>query len=178
MLFKFYHADRAGLLKEETEVTLCERQLSPFGRVYWDDIVRKRSDGIQLSPNAQREFLIEEIRRTEFSYATSRLQCFFGANYLDEAVRFAKSIVPVPDKPVSIYEVYASKFVSLDMNLIDSSLSDPDFSENIRRYWRRVISNHGPLSGNRKGPNIEVLLDLPVRIGKRVVEVNVVGQST
>jgi hypothetical protein len=113
MLFKFYHADRAGLLKEEMEVTLCERQLSPFGRVYWDDIVRKRSDGIQLSQNGQREFLIEEIRRTEFPHATSRLQCFFGANYLDEAVRFAKSIVPVPDKPISIYEVYASKFVSL-----------------------------------------------------------------
>lgn len=176
MLFKFYHADRGGLLGEQTEVQLCERQLSPFGRVYWDDILRHQSGGIQLSLAAQRESLIEEIRRTDYPHATSRLQCFFDANYLEEAIRFARSIVPVPERPISIYEVYASKFVSLDMNHIDSSPSDPEFIENVHRYWRRVISNHGPPSGNRRGPNIEVLMDLPVQVGTKVLEVNVHGQ--
>ena len=172
MLFKFYHADRGGLLREQMEVQLDERQLSPFGRVYWDDIFRHRSDGIPLSLAAQREFLIEEIRRNDYPHATSRLQCFFGANYLEEAVRFASSIVPVPERSISIYEVHASKFVSLDMNHIDSSPSDVEFINNVHRYWRRVISNHGPPSGNRRGPNIEVLMDLPLQIGAKVLEVD------
>lgn len=173
MLFKFYHADRRGFLTEGMELNLCERQLSPFGRVYWDDICRHKSDGIQLSSAAHREFLVEEVRTNELPHAVSRLQCFFGANYLEESVRFARAIVPIPDRPISIYEVYAAKFVTLDMNLIDLSPSDPEFTQHVQWYWRRVISNHGPLSGNRKPPNLEVLMQFPVRVGKKVSEVNV-----
>lgn len=171
MEFKFYHADRMGHLSEGQAVNLCERGLSPFGRTYCDEIYRHKSTGAELNPTAYREFMVEEIRAANYDhFAVSRFQCFFGANYIEEAIRFAKSILPIPEKPIPIFEVFASTFVTLDMNLIDTPQDDPEFVENIHRYWKRVISNSGPPSGNRRPPTLEVLMRLPVRIGK-VVEI-------
>lgn len=171
-MFRFFHADRRGQLVENTQLDLDERKLSPFGRVYWDDINNHRSDPNKLSKAAQREYIVEEIRKAELPHALSRFQCFFGANYVEDAVRFAKSIEPIPKLPVGIYEVFATQFITLDMNHIDIDPSDPDFAQYVRWYWRRVISNHGPPSGNRKAPNLEVLMHFPVRVGRRIMEVN------
>lgn len=171
-MFRFYHADRRGQLVENTELQLPQSGLSLFGQVYWNDINTHQYDTSQLSKAAQREFIVEEIRKTEYPHAASRFRCFFGANYVEDAVRFAKSIEPVPEQSIGIYEVFATTFVTLDMNHIDVDPSDPDYIQNVHRYWRRVISNHGPSSGNRKAPNLEVLMQFPVRIGRKVMEVN------
>jgi hypothetical protein len=171
-MFRFYHADRRGQLVENTELQLPQSGLSPFGQVYWNDINTHQDNPSQLSKAAQRESIVEEIRKANYPHAVSRFQCFFGANHVEDAVRFAKLIEPVPEHSIGIFEVFATAFVTLDMNHIDVDPSDPDYIQYVHWYWRRVISNHGPPSGNRRAPNLEVLMQFPVRIGRRVMEVN------
>jgi len=165
-LHKFYHVDRFKQLKEGDVLQLNERNLSRFGSIYWDAITTKLFN--QMTDAEQREFLLEDIKQgSKYAAYISRMQAFFGSNSLEDAKRFYEAINPKQDHPVPVYEVFASKFWSLDMNWLD--FSNPNLAE--RRadcvdYWHARISNHNPESGDRRGPLLEVMMALPVTVGK------------
>lgn len=164
-MHKFYHADRNASLVEGQEINLDENQLSRFGEEYWPVISQR--DISKMNEAQLREFHLEEIRKeATFSAYTSRLQCMFGANSLDDAIWFAKSIIPVPDKPIPIIEIYSEKFWSLDMNWLDYKCSCEQSIAYYRKYWYAEISNHCPKEGERKPPKLEVLIALPAKAGK------------
>jgi len=166
-MHKFYHADRAHSLQEGQVITLDENELSRFGAEYWPAISSK--DISEMNEAQLREFHLEEIRKESiFSTYTSRLQSIFGANSIEDAVWFAKSITPVPNLPIPIIEIYAQKFWSLDMNWLDFECSHEKSIRYYRKYWYAEISNHAPPQGERKPPKLEVLMALPVTVGKVV----------
>lgn len=163
----FYHVDRARTLAEGQEIVLDSRGLSRFGAVYWDAINRKPVE--EMSDAEQREYLLEQIKQEDkFSLYTSRMQAIFGANSIEEARRFALSIEPRPGQKVPIYEIYASKFWTLDMNWLDYSTDHENRLKHFREYWYAAISNHNPADGKRKQPALEVLIALPARVGQVV----------
>lgn len=165
---RFFHIDRQKALAEGQEITLDDRKLSRFGAVYWDAIHAKRFD--EMSHAEQRERLLEDFHNeSRFSVYTSRMQAFFGVNTLDDARRFAEKIEPKPDYKVPVFEVFASTFWTLDMNWLDYNTTDHETRLTYcRNYWYAAISNHNPEAGERKPPHLEVLMALPVRIGKIV----------
>ncbi|WP_143192548.1 hypothetical protein [Pseudomonas sp. BTN1] len=166
-IHRFYHADRWQGLTEGQTIELDSRGLSRFGSIYWDAICTKPFDS--LTDAEQREFLLEQTRSLPvFSeHRCSRFQSMFGALSIEDAKRFVDTILPRPER-VPIYEVFASSFCTLDMNWLDYA-SDVDTSiQNRRNYWYAEISNHNPETGDRKLPLLEVLMQLPVRVGKLV----------
>lgn len=148
-------------------IHLDERGLSRFGAVYWDAITTKSFD--QLNEAQQREALLEEIKREpRFNLYVSRMQAFFGANTLEDARRFYEKFEPRQPFSVPVYEVFASSYWSLDMNWLDYSAEHEQRVRYLREYWYATISNHNPENGERKPPLVEVLMALPVTIGKIV----------
>lgn len=167
-MHRFYHIDRERQLTEGKVINLDDRGLSRFGSVYWDAISTKPFEA--LNDAEQRECLLEQIKQEpNFSLYASRMQAFFGANTLEDAKRFAEKIVPKPVEKIPIFEVFASTFWTLDMNWLDY-VSDPETRiRNLRDYWYATISNHNPSTGERKPPHLEVMMALPITIG-RIVE--------
>lgn len=164
---RFFHVDRYKHLIEGQEVKPDERGLSRFGAVYWDAICSKPFES--LNESEQREYLLETIRNEpEFGAYTSRMRSFFGANSIEEAKRFADKIEPRSTEKVPVFEVFASKFWTLDMNWLDYSTDPEQRIRYLREYWYAAISNHNPEVGERNSPHLEVLMELPVRVGKVV----------
>lgn len=164
---RFYHVDRHKQLTEGQVVRLDDRGLSSFGACYWDAVSTKPFG--ELTDAEQREFLLEQIRcEPKFSQYTSRMQAFFGANTILDARRFYEKVEPKQATPVPIYEVYASNYWSLDMNWLDYTTDHEKRVRYLREYWYAAISNHNPESGERRLPLLEVLMALPVTIGKVV----------
>lgn len=166
-IHRFYHADRELTLAEGQTIELNSQGLSRFGCIYWKTILTAPFD--RMNNSEQREHILESIRREpEFSVYPSRMQAFFGANSIEEARRFIDSIVPRPEHKIPVFEVFASSFWTLDMNWLDY-ISDPEtriyFS---RQYWYAAISNNNPEEGERKPPLLEVMMELPVKVGKIV----------
>ena len=162
----FYHADRYGSLKEKQEILLNDKNLSYFGDAYWNALQTKRVDEMNVSE--RREFLLEQIRREpRYSAYSSRMQSIFAANTIPEAILFANSIIPRPDYPIPIIEVFADRFWSLDSNWLDYN-NDSMTYEYYRNYWEAKISNHCPLDGERRPPRLEVMIALPATTGKIV----------
>jgi hypothetical protein len=174
--FVFYHADRYASLKEDQLLELDEHNLSRFGKTYWPIISQNSFD--ELSDAAQREFLLEEIRRNQPRYSpyTSRLQSIFAANTVAEAIVFAQSIIPQPTAPIPIIEIYADRFWTLDSNWLD--FEDPSRrTERYAKYWEGLISNHRPATGERRAPRLEVMIALPAITGKIVHVVDPLSQE-
>lgn len=164
---RFFHVDRYKLLTEGQEVKLDERGLSRFGTVYWDSIRSKPFEA--LNDSEQREYLLEAVRNEpKFSAYVSRMRGFYGTNSIEEAKRFLEKIEPRPAEKVPVFEVFATKFWTLDMNWLDYSTSPEQRMCYLREYWYAAISNHNPEAGERKPPLLEVLMELPVRVGKVV----------
>jgi len=69
---------------------------------------------------------------------------------------------------VPVFEVFASKYWSLDMNWLDYMTGHDQRVNYLRDYWLASITNHNPETGMRRPPQIEVLMALPVKIGKVV----------
>ena len=166
-IHRFYHADRDLKLTEGQTIELDSRGLSRFGSVYWDAIQTVPFE--KMSDPEQREYLLEHIKREPmFSAYTSRMQGFFGANSVGDATRFVEKAVPRPEHKVPIFEVYSSMFWTFDMNWLDY-VTDPDTRAHYcREYWYTAITNHNPDVGDRRPPLIEVLMQLPVKVGKIV----------
>ncbi len=166
-LHRFYHADRWQTLIEGQTVELDSRGLSRFGSVYWDAIHTKPFDN--LNDAERREFFLEQTRSLPMfrEQRPSRLQSMYGANSIDEVKRFVNTIIPRPEK-TPIFEVFASSFTTLDMNWLDYVSDTNTYIQNRRNYWYGEISNHNPEIGKRKLPMLEVLMQLPVKVGKIV----------
>jgi hypothetical protein len=164
----FYHVDRSQQLQEGQVLELDSNKLSKFGNVYWHVIKNKPVH--ELSDAERREMLLEEIRRTHLNrdFYESRMRCFFGANSIEDAKRFHHQVGDKPPHAVPIYEVTASRFWSLDMNWLDFVVDDRMQRENMRRYWYGEITNHNPENATRQPPLLEVMMSLPVTIGKIV----------
>lgn len=166
-LHRFYHADRDLKLTEGQTIELDSRGLSRFGSVYWDAIQTLPFE--KMSDAEQREYLLEHIKQEPiFAAYTSRMQTFFGANSIEEAKRFVEKIVPRPDHEIPIFEVFSSMFWTLDMNWLDYVTDHNTRVRNSREYWYAAISNHNPEKGERRPPLLEVLMELPVKVGKIV----------
>jgi len=164
-LHRFYHADRELKLTEGQTIELDSRGLSRFGSVYWDAIHTVPIE--KMNEAEQREFLLEQTRSLPvfMEHRPSRLQSLFGAISIEDARRFVDTIVPKAVR-TPIFEVFASSFSTLDMNWLDYA-SDPEmYIQNRRSYWYGEISNHNPEIGDRKPPMLEVLMQLPVKVGK------------
>lgn len=180
--FKFYHADRAGTLHEGMTILPDGEGLSRFGRKYSGYF------GVQLKdmPDmAQRELRAEIIRsKTEYfsRNCPSRFSCFFGAPTIHDAVRFASAVTPAPPHSIKIFEVYANDYFIADMNNLDAHSEDPErISMLIHDYWSTKVyqgtrsqtpiyeCNYDQKSNQHwRTPHLEVLLPLPVLIGKVV----------
>lgn len=164
---RFFHVDRYKQLAEGTVIQLDKRQLSLFGSIYWDAITKKSFT--EMTDAEQREFLLERVKREpRFAEYVSRMQAFFGSNTLEEAKRFYEKVEPKQPHPVPIYEVFASRYWSFDMTWLDYSCSPEQRVNYIREYWYATLTNHAPEYGERRPPLIEVLMELPVEIGKVV----------
>lgn len=166
-LHRFYHADRELKLTEGQTIELDSRGLSRFGSVYWDAIQTVPLEN--MSDVETRELLLEQTRSLPVfkEHRISRLQSLFGAISIEDARRFVDTIVPKAER-TPIFEVFASSFMTLDMNWLDY-VSDPEQQiQNRRSYWYGEISNHNPETGDRKPPMLEVLMLLPVRVGKLI----------
>jgi hypothetical protein len=165
---KFFHADRARSLVEGQVLDLNSQSLSAFGQIYWGAISQKPFE--EMNPAEQREYILERVLRDNPQYRlyTSRLQSLFGANYPEEAIRFAEEITPRPDYKIPIYEIFSDRYWSLDMNWIDFDEPQDRMIQNAHEYWSGRITNHESINGNRKPPTIEVMMALPVKVGKIV----------
>src|SRR5690606_34979388 len=114
----FYHADRAASLKEGQELKLDENNLSFFGKEYWP--IFQTIPVEEMSPAQQREFYLEKTKCSpRYSIYSSRLQSIFAANTIAEAIIFANSIVPRPNHPIPIIEIFEDRFWTLDSNWLD-----------------------------------------------------------
>ena len=162
----FFHADRSASLKEGQEIELDENNLSYFGRVYWPVFQTVQFE--EMNPAQQREFYLDQIKNERaYSLYSSRLQSIFAANSIPEAIIFANSIIPKPNHPIPIVEIFAVKFWTLDSNWLDYA-NVSKRSEYYRNYWDGIISNHHPEEGPRRPPRLEVMIALPATTGKIV----------
>jgi hypothetical protein len=164
---RFFHVDRSSSLLEGQSIELDSHGLTRFGATYWHSITTKRPE--EMDDAERREFILESIRQeSKFSHYTSRLSGFFGANTLEDAERFVQQIEPRATNRVPVFEVFASRFWTLDMNWLDYSTDDKQRQKYLREYWYAAISNHNPAIGARKPPLLEVLMAPPIQVGKVV----------
>jgi predicted small secreted protein len=162
----FYHADRYNLLAEKQNISLNEQKLSRFGAVYWSKI--EQGDLTTMNSDEKREYYLEQIKReNRYRRYSSRLQSIFAANSIWEAEIFAREIIPKPDNPINIVEIYSDQFWNLDMTWLDFVPQNHEtMMEYYRHYWEGKISNSCPTEGDRKPPRIEVMISLPAITGK------------
>ncbi|EAA7385713.1 DUF2441 domain-containing protein [Salmonella enterica subsp. houtenae] len=168
-MFKFFHADRAGTLSENSVIELNEDGLSYFGTNY------SQYFGTPLHEhpaNALREALLEIIREKSKLFAEecpSRYKCLFGALNVADAVQFARTIEPVPETDVRIFEVFANSYFIGDVNFIDAEPKNIERkAEYLKNYWLTKIYQGCYVSSPPRPPRLEVLLPLPVRVGEIV----------
>jgi len=165
----YYHADRHATLIPGQELVEDHRGLSAFGAVYWSHIQAEPLPG--STAEIIREYCAEQALRI-VGFHWSRNACLFAAETIEEAISFAESIVPVPDNPIHIYEVYGERASRHDMTWLDYRVDIGLLIEYCCAYWRGEASNHQPQEGARKPPKWEVLLPLPVRVLQRVATVD------
>jgi hypothetical protein len=168
-LFKFYHADRMMTLSENTRITPDKGGLSNFGKAYEPYFGVPFED---IPTEAQREIWLEIIRKETRAFSEnrpSRFSCLFAALNISDAIQFAKTITPIPTDSVKIFEVYASYYFIADMNNLDIDTEDKQKkAQYMYDYWLTKIYQGCLVSHNPRMPRLEVLLPLPVQIGKVV----------
>jgi len=166
----FYHADRNLSLTAGQELVVNERGLSPFGSVYWSHIQSEPPPGSDEA--VIREYCAEQALHM-VGFLWSRHCCVFAAETIQEAVAFARAILPVPDHPVPIYEIFADRASKHDMTWLDYRVDVDRLIQYCCEYWRGTASNHQPISGPRKPPQWEILIPLPAQVGRLVATVKV-----
>lgn len=171
-IFKFFHLDRLGLLSEGMSILPNKEQLSHFGRYYSQYFNLPLDD---LPDYAQRE-IIAEITRSEneqfSSTCPSRFDSLFAALSVHDAIRFADTIIPVPKNRMRIFEVYATYYFIADMNNLDIDSNDLKIrASHSINYWSAKIYQGAFAKSLPRAPMLEVLLPLPVEVGKVVFEI-------
>ena len=160
----FFHSDRERLLQEGMRLELGEDGLSRFGRVYWDVIHRVSRDQMHRNGGELREYCAEfALQEPEFSHRFSRHCSFFGVQSIEESIDYARTILPPPDHQIPIFEVQADIYQILDSNWLDFDCPLDRRLEYSRMYWRGV-----PTSISSRPPRWEVVMCLPVTIGRQV----------
>jgi hypothetical protein len=165
--FVFFHADRARTLTEGQSIELDNRGLSQMGRTYWSKFLGR--DYASMSDAEKRESHLERVR-TDFFHErrASRMTAICAALTFDDAVRHALSTEPIPEYEIPIFEIIGNEFATYDRNWMDSS-DFPSINDiYAKSYWYGEITNHSPSVGERRPPMLEVLVQLPARVGKQV----------
>lgn len=165
----YYHADRNSSLRPGQQLFEDHRGLSVFGSEYWSHIQTKPP--ANASDAVIREYCAEQALRL-VGFPWSRSCCLFAAETIDEAIAFARSILPVPDHPIHIYAVFGERASRHDMTWLDYRAEIGLLIDYCCAYWRGEASNHQPSEGPRKPPQWEVLLPLPVKVLHRVATVD------
>jgi hypothetical protein len=159
--------DRDKALSEGQELTLNGNGVSRFGFVYLDSLVEKPFE--VLNEAEQREHLLDRMRIDHFPEHISRLQACFGAKTIEDIKRFAEKIEPKPTGKIPVFEVFVSDFNTLDMRWLDYTPDHELRLQNFRNYWGGAITNYYHIdSGQPLPPLMEVLMALPVKVGKIV----------
>lgn len=166
--YTLYHADRGNRLTPGMEIKANDQGLSLFGQVYMDKL-HSGNVNIVATSETQREAWIENVRMQFFPQQPSRLECMFGANTIEDACYFARSVTPRPPYPVKIYEIFCESFSVHDMNWLDYIPENFDVQLNYhKQYWWTSISQHRPAQGERMIPRLEALIRLPATVGEVV----------
>ncbi|MCP6691341.1 MULTISPECIES: hypothetical protein [Pseudomonas] len=167
-MYTFFHADRNASLKPGQELDVDHRGLSIFGSVYWSQIQVVPPPGSDSA--VIREYCAEKALDI-VGFPWSRHCSIFAAETVEQAIDFARSIKPVPDNPIPIYEIVASRASRHDVTWLDFEASLEARIEYACAYWRMQESNHQPEEGPRKLPQWEILIPLPARVGAQVATV-------
>lgn len=160
----FYHADRELLLQEGMRLDLTPRGLSKFGEVYWDVIHQTHPEQMGRTSAELREFCAEvALQESGFADRFSRHCSFFGVQSIKESLAYARTILPPPDHLIPIFEVQAENYLILDSTWLDFDCPLDRRLEYSRWYWTRF-----PTSSPFRPPRWEVVMCLPVTIGRQV----------
>jgi len=165
----FFHADRYSSLTPGQELVTDERGLSAFGSVYWSQIQGEPEPGAEDA--VIREYCAERAVHI-VGFPWSRHCSIFAAESIEEAVAFARAVMPVPDRPIPVYEIYAERFSKHDMTWLDYRVEVGRLIEYCCAYWSGEASNHQPATGPRKPPQWEIVIPLPARVGRLVATVD------
>jgi hypothetical protein len=146
---------------------LDESGLSPFGRTYWQPEIADTSEGYRNA--LLRERLLEHMRLMTAPHRTSRSRVLFAAQTVEDALRHAQRRLPPLPRGVPIVEITSSAYFLADVNWLDFVPSErtPGY---FQRYWIGERTNHQPLSGARREPLMEALVDYPVVVGQIVAQ--------
>lgn len=102
------------------------------------------------------EAIFEQIRRVSYSHLPSRMVSMFAWQEINEAVTFANSLHTGQYK---ILEVETENYFIGDMNLLKLGGQVANAYAMAHKYWKQEYSSN---------PNLEVLIPLPVTLGKEV----------
>ena len=168
----FFAVDRTDFLKEGkiislakyNDITPIELQrhvddMFPEGLSHHGDryFLTNNSVGTIASPAI--ELLFEYVRRAHFPTAISRFQSFFACETEAEAVSFKNIYGSSTD---SIYEIYTNNnYMKVNMNLLINNNTTLVCSHFAHEYWSGS-------SSTLPNPFWEMLLELPIRIGKKL----------
>ncbi|MGF1907564.1 DUF2441 domain-containing protein [Aliivibrio salmonicida] len=169
---KFYAVDREGKLKESLVISLTKHNdisppelqshvnlLFPNGfSVHGDKYFLNNASLGNLTEPAI-ELMFEYVRQSSFNEIPSRFQSFFACETLVEALQFKQQFGTSTSK---IFEVYSDRpYFKGNMNLLQNGQSVLVSSFFAHEYWK---GNSGP----DQAPFWEVMLSLPITVGKEV----------
>lgn len=169
----FFTVDRAGLLRENLEISLTKHQdikpqeLQLHSNSLYPDGVSFHGATYLIKPNSRGnisspaiELLFEYVRRSNFPQMPSRFQSFFACATLAEAQQFRVNFGR-PEQ--QIWTVYSQEdSFRVNMKLLDNNQTTLYCSYLAHEYWQ---GNAGP---TQLGQFWEMILRLPVKIGQRV----------
>lgn len=130
--------------------------VSPHGYQYL--LLPSNSFDHDLRLNKKIEVYLEEIRRLKFPHLHSRYESMFGFQTLKEAMGWKDT----NGMSFNIFEILTENdyLIADMMNL--SSFGDKTKELNATLYWKGLPNNQG------KEPIWEVLIKLPVKVGRQV----------
>jgi hypothetical protein len=168
----FYTVDRAGALFDGAVIDIVKHDdispknlqihvdsLFPNGVSSHGDRYFLKNDSHGQITSAAIELLFEYVRRANFSGLPSRFESLFACETIEDALKFRSYFGKPSD---SIFEVFSDRTsFKGNMALLDNNQTSLVCSYFADEYWN---GNQGPLTGCFW----EVLLELPVKIGKQI----------
>ncbi len=177
----FYTLDRAGTLVEDVLIeyqdafTPIDELREHIENRLWQKVSRHGNNYLfnyninLLSSNENSsvfmEMLLEERRRSSFPNKPSRFRSLFACDTVREAAWFRGS--SMANLSTAIYEVHSESVChKADMRLLNVNCTPAEMSHRLDLYWQGKTKELYP----GYEPFWEVLVPLPVAIGKRIQE--------
>ena len=134
--------------------TLFPRGLSAHGENYFIKATsRANNDSVAI------ELFFEYVRQAHFQNVISRFQCLFACDSIEEAKKFKSKY---GNESSRIFEVQSvNNHFKANMRILDNNQSSLFYSYLAHQYWSGFKSDLPELIW-------EVLLELPVTIGKQI----------